>query len=627
MLDVSQGKICILLFAVCVVAKRWHFYRYLRPYVLPVVLSSLVYFAFSADFQHGEVYDLLSRVLDSAAGDYALFAVLLPTHSFNSPAILKDVIVVIGIFHLYDYCFMVYDWVRVMVPLGLSHFVKYCSDLAFEAIKDWSLVDNEIRKEKEKFAASIDADIKSKARRIDSGRVNQTLPAKGKGHSEVLDIMRECAAREDQIWENGKVSGGIYHGERAHINFLNEAFNQYSISNPLHTDIWPSMLKYESEIIGMTASLVNGGSDAVCGCTTSGGTESIILAIKTHRDYYRRKAGITAPEMVACVSAHAAVDKACEMLGVKLIKVPMRTDDHAIDVRALTASITSNTVLLYSSAPSFPQGVIDPISELGAIASYYDVGLHVDCCLGGFVLPFAKKLGYDIPPFDFGVRGVSSMSLDTHKYGYALKGTSVVLYRDSKLRAAQYFLYPEWPGGFYTTATIAGSRSGGMLAQTWASMMAVGEEGYLKYTRGIMDTARTISAAIELTMPELKVIGGTRAMIVCITGNPGVRVKGQVVNIHCVGDMMSKKGWSLNSLQKPASVHLCCTVRHIGQHDLFLRELKECLDAQIQLMLTTDPADTKLHGNAAVYGLASSMPPGPVKELLVTYNNNMMDRL
>lgn len=374
MYEISHGKMFVLLFIVCVVAKRWHFYRYVRPYVFPVVISGLVHYIVSGHFHHGEVYGLLSQVLESARGDYALLASIFPLHTFDLPAILKDVIVIIGIFHLFEYCYEVYNWIREMVALGPAHFVKYCTDLAFESVKEWSLVSNEINKEKDKFTASIDADIKSKARSIDSGHINYVLPSKGLSHDSVLDIMRDCTQREDVIWEEGKVSGGIYHGDRAHINFLNEAFNQYSIANPLHTDIWPSMLKYESEIIGMTAALVNAGQTSVCGCTTSGGTESIILAIKAHRDYYRRKSGITAPEIVACVSAHAAVDKACEMLGVKLIKVPMCTNSYAIDVQALTNSITSNTVLLYSSAPSFPQGVIDPITELGAIASFYDVG-------------------------------------------------------------------------------------------------------------------------------------------------------------------------------------------------------------------------------------------------------------
>lgn len=623
----SDGQFALLLFGVVVIVRRWHFYRYVRPYMPVFVVAGCVHYLYSGKIEHGIGYDVLCEELSILDSVNAWFVTFSPIIAFDIRAVIKDLVVLVGVYHLCNYCTQVYNWVREMVPMGLHHFIKYCTDIAYEAIKEFPVVQDKVDEEKTKFIATIDADIKSKARVIDGGSMNYELPQTGMDQSHVLNIMKSCTQKEDEIWEKGKVSGGIYHGDRDHINFLNEAFNQYSISNPLHTDIWPSMLKYESEIISMTASLVNGGHESVCGCTTSGGTESIILAIKAHRDYYRRKANITAPEMIACTSAHAAVDKACELLNIKLIKVPMRPKTYEIDVQRVVEAITCNTVLIYSSAPSFPQGVIDPITELGAIASYYEVGLHVDGCLGGFVLPFAKRLGYDIPDFDFGVKGVTSMSLDTHKYGYALKGTSVVLYRNSNYRAAQYFLYPEWPGGFYTTATLAGSRSGGMIAQTWASMVTVGMDGYMEYARGIMDTAKIIAKGIEDTMPELLCIGGTHAMVVCIAGNPDVRVKGEVVNIHSIGDAMSKKGWSLNSLQLPASVHLCCTVRHIGRHDLFLRELRECLDEQKRLMMEVDPMDRRLHGNAAVYGLASSMPPGPVKELLTTYNNCMMDKL
>lgn len=178
---------------------------------------------------------------------------------------------------------------------------------------------------------------------------------------------------------------------------MNKAFNMYSVSNPLHIDVWPSQLKFEAEIVAMTSSLVKGGVDTVCGCTTSGGTESIILAIKTHRDYYRQVHGITKPEMVACVSAHAAVNKACEMLCIKLVQIPMDPVTYAVDLRKCRAAIGPNTIMLYSSAPGFPQGVIDPIYQMGQLAVEFDIGLHVDCCLGGFFLPFAKRLGYSIP--------------------------------------------------------------------------------------------------------------------------------------------------------------------------------------------------------------------------------------
>lgn len=374
----------------------------------------------------------------------------------------------------------------------------------------------------------------------------------------------------------------------------------------------------------MTAKLLDGGTEGVCGCTTSGGTESIILAIKAHRDYYRQQYGITEPEMIKCISGHPAVDKACDLLGIRLIKVPMRTDTFEVDVQAVTSAITSNTIMIYSSAPSYPQGVIDPISELGAIATFYNIGLHVDCCLGGFILPFAKKLGYNIPDFDFGVKGVTSISCDTHKFGYALKGTSVLLFRHKELRAAQYFCYPDWPGGFYTTATVAGSRSGGMIAQTWASLVTIGEEGYLKYTRGIMDTAKAIADGIIRTIPELGVIGGTKAMIVCVIANPEYKVNGQTINIHSVASIMHKKGWILQSMHRPNCFHYCATVRNTGMEAVFLQDLKQSV---AELTEEMERGVIKLSGNAAVYGMAQSLPDGPVAEFLKTYNDNILGKL
>jgi sphinganine-1-phosphate aldolase len=213
-------------------------------------------------------------------------------------------------------------------------------------------------------------------------------------------LMSKAVLLENKNWEGGRVSGSVYHGGREHQELLNKAFSLYSLANPLHPDIWPSGMKFESEIIAMTASLMTSKpleQTELCGSTSSGGTESIILAAKSHRDYYRLKSGITKPEIVACVSAHAAIEKACELLSIKLIQVPMDPKTFKCDVRAVEWAITPNTVMIYSSAPQFPQGVIDPISALSELAVRYDTGLHVDCCLGGFVLPFARKLGYDIP--------------------------------------------------------------------------------------------------------------------------------------------------------------------------------------------------------------------------------------
>ena len=263
----------------------------------------------------------------------------------------------------------------------------------------------------------------------------------------------------------------------------------YAISsqaNPLHADLWPSTVKYEAEIVAMTANML-GGVEGVCGTVTSGGTESILLAMKVYRDRaYDR--GIEHPEMIVPSTAHAAFDKAAHYFRIEKVTVPVGPDGRA-DVNATEAAITGDTAVIVGSAPCFPNGLIDPIEALAALAQARDLGFHTDGCLGGFVLPWAEKLGYPVPPFDFRVPGVTSMSADTHKYGYAAKGTSVVLYRDADLRHYQYYKTASWAGGLYFSPTFAGSRPGALSAACWAALVTMGERGYLDATRRILEAA------------------------------------------------------------------------------------------------------------------------------------------
>ncbi|MCA9698855.1 MAG: aminotransferase class V-fold PLP-dependent enzyme, partial [Myxococcales bacterium] len=287
------------------------------------------------------------------------------------------------------------------------------------------------------------------------------LPEQGRSHDEILTQMRTFHEREDARWEQGYVSGAVYHGDRSHTAFLEQAYGLCSQTNPLHSDLWPSLGKYEAEIVAMTGKMLGselaGPESSVCGVVSSGGTESILLAMKAYRDWGRAEKGIDRANIVAPASAHAAFDKAAQYFDIELRKVPVGSDFRG-DVRAMKRAMDRNTVCLVGSAPCFPHGVIDPIGELGELALERKVGLHTDACLGGFVLPWARELGYDVPDFDFRVAGVTSMSADTHKYGYAAKGTSVVLYRDKALRRHQWFTLTDWPGGIYFSPTFAGSR-------------------------------------------------------------------------------------------------------------------------------------------------------------------------
>jgi len=462
-------------------------------------------------------------------------------------------------------------------------------------------VSGKIDQEMKKVEADMEHEIKGSIPAEDRGR-NQ-LPERGWDSKTLLSKMSSLAANESTRWKNGYVSGSVYHGGSDMLELQSSAMKLYDVSNPLHADMWPSLSKYEAEVIAMTASLVNGGNESVCGTVTSGGTESIFMAAKAHREWAKKTKGVTEPEIVAPVNAHAAIDKACEVLGIKLIHVPIDPKTSRVVPSELRKRMSRDTIMIYSSAPSFPHGIIDPIEELSKLAKEFNCGLHVDCCLGGFVLPFLKKLGPEYAlkeKFDFELPGVTSMSLDTHKFGYAAKGTSVVLYRNKEFRHYQFFAYPQWTGGLYITPTMAGSRPGALVAAAWAAMMHTGLDGYLSATKKIVDCARAIKKGIS-EIPELYVCGNPEAMVV------GFGAKD--IDIYRVGQLMNKKGWALNMLQRPASAHICVTLPVSPFAQRFLDDLKDSV-AQLR------DQKGKPAGSAPVYGVAAALPDGPLVDIL-----------
>ena len=426
--------------------------------------------------------------------------------------------------------------------------------------------------------------------------VHTTLPAQGVPREQVLEEIERMAAAERDRWQSGHASGAVYQGDQDHIDFLNRVYALQSQNNPLHLDIWPSGSKFEAEIVAMTAAMLGSGKtdDEIVGTVSSGGTESILLAMRAYRDRGRDRDGIARPRVVAADSAHVAFDKAAQYFDIDLVRVPSGPDFRA-DVGAMAEAINDQTVALVGSAPSFPHGLIDPIEELAELASRRGVGLHVDACLGGFVLPWAERLGYDVPTFDFRLAGVTSMSCDTHKFGYAAKGTSVVLYRDAELRHCQYFTATEWPGGIYASPTFAGSRPGGLSAACWAALVSIGEEGYLRATKAILESAATIKAGIA-EIEELAVIGDP---LFCIAFRPAV----DDLDIYRVMDAMSARGWALNGLHHPQAVHICVTLRHTtaGVPERFVDDLR----ASVAEVRNTPP---KEGGMAPLYGMAATLP-------------------
>ncbi len=443
--------------------------------------------------------------------------------------------------------------------------------------------------------------------------VNAELPARGKSKEDLLRDLVVWKRFEKSKYENGQVSGTVYHGEEDLADFLGNVYRLFCITNPLHPSTFPFVQKMEAEVIAMTLRLFQGLTDEHCGVTTSGGTESIIMAMKSYKEFGAKERGITKPEIVACVTAHAAFDKAADYFSMKLVHVPADAKTCRLDFERAKAAITANTVVVVCSAPSYPQGVIDGIEEMAAHLRKlkqtrgWDIGLHVDSCLGGFLAPFVRLMPeYKMPKFDFSVPGVTSISADTHKYGYSPKGTSVLMYANRNLRRYQYFTAPKWTGGIYATPSVAGSRSGGVIAATWAVMMHMGMEGYMQASRAIMRTSRAIQEGIRgidglevMSNPELSVVG--------------IRSTDPNLNIYAVSAAMGHDGgkqWELNALQNPACIHICCTYAHRDKAKQFVDDLK----AAVKDVRENKQAYAK-KSSVAIYGTTEVVPGSLTAEM------------
>ena len=493
------------------------------------------------------------------------------------------------------------------ISQNLSWLPKPLARFFEKRMKAMPAVQKMVDKENEKLKATLEHSVKPYRGKYET---YAKLPATGISRETILADIQKMHDSEQSTWEDGFVSGGIYNGDREHIDFLNKVYALNSQSNPLHSDIFPSATKFEAEIVSMVAGMMGQGrtpdNAEIVGCVSSGGTESILLAMKTYRDRAREEKGITAPEMILCSTAHVAFDKAAHYFGIKQIIVPMTTEYKA-DVEAVRRAVNRNTIVIVGSAPTFPHGIIDDIEALSNIALENGVGFHTDSCLGGFIIPFAEKLGYKVPVIDFRLPGVTSMSADTHKYGYAAKGTSVVLYRSAALRHYQYYTTTEWPGGLYFSPTIAGSRPGALSAACWASMLSVGEDGYIRATKAICETADVLRKGIE-AIPELEIMGDPLWIF-------AVRSKVDSINIYEVLDQMSTRRWSLNGLHKPPCFHIALTLRHTmpGVAERFIKDLQDSV-AHVK----ANPGNKE--GLAPVYGLAATLPfRGMVSDMLKTY--------
>jgi glutamate/tyrosine decarboxylase-like PLP-dependent enzyme len=377
------------------------------------------------------------------------------------------------------------------------------------------------------------------------------MPRQGLPRGEVMQHLLHMK-EDDQDWRGGRVFSLVYSaGDDVH-ELLQDALSLYSAENGLNVLAFPSIGTMQHDIVSITATLLGADDPAsgggVEGYLTSGGTESLLQAVKTARDVARKERGIRHPQVVAAESAHAAFTKAADYFDVELIRLPVGPDFRA-DVDAMADACTDATIMVVGSAPTYPQGVVDPITDIAALARERGILCHVDACMGGFLLPFLTQLGRFGEPFDFRVPGVTSMSADVHKYGYASKGVSVILYRDHALARHQVFATSDWLGGFYASTAMAGTRPAGPIAAAWAALMHIGTDGYLELTRTAHDAALTLRAGIEST-DGLAVRGDPPATVLAF----GARVP-EALDIFAVGERLHADGWYLDRQHRPDSLH------------------------------------------------------------------------
>ncbi|KAI2642223.1 pyridoxal phosphate-dependent transferase [Xylaria nigripes] len=433
------------------------------------------------------------------------------------------------------------------------------------------------------------------------------LPKEGWTDEALKKELEALANMDHTRWEDGFVSGAVYHGEDDLLKLQTEAYGKFTVANPIHPDVFPGVRKMEAEVVAMVLSMFHAPPTAA-GVSTSGGTESILMACYSARQKAYAERRVTEPEMILPETAHTAFLKAADYFKIKVHLVPCPAPSYQVDIYRVSRLINPNTVLLVGSAPNFPHGIIDDISALSKLALKRRIPLHVDCCLGSFLVPFLEKAGFETELFDFRLKGVTSISCDTHKYGFAPKGNSTVLYRTQELRTYQYFVSPDWSGGVYASPGIAGSRPGALIAGCWASMMKVGEAGYIDACVKIVGCAKKIAEHIAQSpalAAELDLIGRPLVSVVAFTARN--------LNIYDIADAMSAKGWHLNALQNPPAMHIAVTMPITKVWERLVADLQIVVEAEREKervrAVEGKGAKGKATGDtAALYGVAGSLP-------------------
>lgn len=438
------------------------------------------------------------------------------------------------------------------------------------------------------------------------------IPEEGISHETLLDLL-SALRRHDVTPSEGRAWAYVYDAGDDHTNFVISAHNMFIHTNALNPMAFSSLRKMENDVIRMACALFHGTPGEVCGTMSSGGTESLLLMIKTYRDRARAlHPEIKKPEVLLCKTAHPAICKGCHYFGVDYRLVDFDTKSMKLDVDDMARKITRNTILLIASAPQYPHGIIDPIEEVAELAQKHNLPLHVDACIGGFILPWVEMLGYKLDSkFDFRIPGVTSISADVHKYGFSAKGASVILYRNLALRRFQFYGFSSWPGGLYISSTMLGTRGGGPIAGAWASMMSLGKDGFCERARVIMETATYLREEIE-KVESLDMIGNPQASLISF------RSVDPKVNILAVADVLEDHGWHMERQQLPDCIHMTVMPQHAPIREQFIRDLHSAVEKVLH-----NPELNK-SGSAAMYGMLAKIPSDTMVE---DFLDAFMDKL
>lgn len=404
--------------------------------------------------------------------------------------------------------------------------------------------------------------------------MSNTLPTTGISKNEIEQDWMNYT-KDDMNWKAGKFFGYVYYPGDEYYKVIKEAYAKFSVTNALNPAVFSSLRTMEIEVVRIAANLLH-GNENVSGSMTSGGTESIFMAVKAAKEWAKKNKTTHNPLMLIAATAHPAFCKAADTIELNYKTIPV-DGNFQIDIEALQKNMSEDVVLVVASAPSYPQGMIDPIEKVAQITKQQPCLLHVDACVGGFILPFLKMEGVDIPKFDFEIDGVTSISADVHKYGYGAKGASVVLYKNAELRRGQFYIKTDWSGGIYGSPSFMGTRGGGPIAAAWTALHHIGQDGYRRMARETYQETIFIKNKIKEEIPELKILGNPIATLFAIASDK--------IDMFEVADELGELGWTINRQQLPTSLHIVLNYIHVGKGELFINDLKTAVQKAKQFSL------------------------------------------